>query len=148
MCRPLGVNRHLRQSGQCVLRGTDGKLGRLDTKYRHAIGRVGAPFALRRLTAYGMAEYAVEKHQQGFTRRFDFADIRLNNHALRIIRHIHVQYLRTNFDHAFAALPECRLDDCFRPALSVQNVGQFGFFCGGTNTLGITCTPRSAKSHK
>ena len=55
-----GVNRHLRQSGQYVLRGADGKLGRLDTEHRHAIGRVGAPFALRRLTAHGMAECAVE----------------------------------------------------------------------------------------
>ena len=51
-----GVNRNLRQSGQYVLRGTDGKLGRLNTEYRHAIDRVGAPFALRRLTAHGMAE--------------------------------------------------------------------------------------------
>ena len=104
----------------------DSKFGRLNTEHRHAIGRVGAPFALWRLTAHGMAEYAVEKHQRCFAYCFDFADIRLNNHALRIIRHVHVQYLRTNFDHAFATLPECRLDDRFRPALLVQNVGQFG----------------------
>ena len=77
-----------------------------------------------------MAECAVEKHQRGFARRFDFADIRLNNHALRIIRHIHVQCLRTNFDHTFATLPECRLDNCFRPALLFQNIGQFVFVRG------------------
>ena len=74
-----------------------------------------------------MAECAVEKHQRGFACCFDFADIRLNNHALRIIRHVHVQCFCINFNHAFAALPECRFDDRFRPSLLVQNVGQFGF---------------------